>query len=308
MGRPRRPTSSPTCGLEGVSPSSTVDGRRPCQRAEPGPYQAISLHSYTFTDSFETKGQARGFGTDAWYSVFANAWWMEELITRHSTVMDRYDPFRRVGLVVDEWGAWWEVRPGTNPHFLEQDNALRDALIASLHFDIFHRHAERVIMANLAQTVNVLQAPILTDPTTGAMVLTPTYHVLAMNTGHHDATRLDVRWVNEPPVHANNDVRSFSLVSVSASRKRGAALISATNLDADAAHTVRLDLRGAPVRVARAKVLTADALDAHNTPEAPDVVVPVTFSDWSLTGGVLEMSLPRAAYVAVSLELSTQSQ
>ena len=117
---------------------------------------------------------------------------MEELLTRHSTVMDRYDPHRKVGLVVDEWGTWWNVEKGTNPGFLYQQNTLRDALVASVHFDAFHRHAERVVMANIAQTVNVLQAMILTDPDTGALVLTPTYHVFAMNTGHHDAAALAV--------------------------------------------------------------------------------------------------------------------
>lgn len=274
-----------------------------CPRSEPGPYQAISLHSYTFRDSFEAKGQARGFTTEDWYATFANAWWMEELITRHSTVMDRYDPHRKVGLVVDEWGAWWDAKPGTNPHFLQQDNTLRDALIASLHFDVFHRHAERVIMANLAQTVNVLQAPILTDPATGAMVLTPTYHVLAMNVGHHDATRLDVRWVDDLPTHADDGARPFPLVSVSASRKGDTVLISATNLDPTAPHTIRLDLRGAPAAVDGARVLTADALDACNTPEAPDAVSPAAFSGWSLAEGVLELVIPRAAYVTVSLGL-----
>ncbi|WP_103061725.1 alpha-N-arabinofuranosidase [Actinomyces qiguomingii] len=273
--------------------------------SEPAPYQAISLHSYTFADSFEAKGQARGFSTDAWYAVFANAWRMEELLTRHSTVMDRYDPLRTVGLVVDEWGAWWEPKPGTNPHFLQQDNTLRDALIASLHFDVFHRHAERVVMANLAQLVNVLQAPILTDPGTGTMVLTPTYHVLAMNVCHHDATRLDVNWVDDLPVHAGVCARPFPVVSVSASRKEGSALISATNLDAETAHTIRLDLRGAAAAVDRMLVLTADALDAHNTPGAPDTVKPVVFSDWSLCNGVLELVLPRAGYVTASLELGS---
>jgi len=161
-----------------------------CPRSEPGPYQAISLHSYTFRDSFEAKGQARGFTTEDWYATFANAWWMEELITRHSTVMDRYDSHRKVGLVVDEWGAWWDARPGTNSHFLQQANTLR----------------------------------------------------------------------------------------------------------------------GAVARVARTQVLTADALDVHNTPEAPDAVVPVAFSDWSLADGILELVLPHAAYVTMSLELGTQGK
>ena len=104
--------------------------------------------------------------------------------------MDSYDPERRVGLVVDEWGTWYDVEPGTNPGFLYQQNTLRDALVAGLHFNIFHRHAAAVVMANIAQTVNVLQAVILTDGE--QMMLTPTYHVFEMNKGHHDAAGLPV--------------------------------------------------------------------------------------------------------------------
>lgn len=278
-----------------------------CPRSEPGPYQAISLHSYTFTDSFEAKGTARGFTTEDWYRVFAHAWWMDELITRHSTIMDRHDPLRKVGLVVDEWGAWWEATEGTNPHFLQQDNTLRDALIASLHFDIFHRHSERVIMANLAQTVNVLQAPILTDEATGRMILTPTYHVLAMNVAHHDAQHLDVRWIRESPVHTAGG-KPFPLLSVSASRQGDSALVSATNLDPIAEHSVSLDLRGARIGGVSAQILTAGELDAHNTVEDPEAVAPQPFSDVVLDGDLLTVVLPRASYVTVALELPTDEE
>src|SRR5690625_3996449 len=133
------------------------------------------------------KGSATEFSEEEWYRTLSRAAFAEELVARHSTVMDRYDPHRKVGLVFDEWGTWWNVEPGTNPGFLYQQNTVRDALVASIHFDGFHRHADRLLMANIAQTVNVLQAMILTDPDSGALVLTPTYHVFAMNAGHQDA-------------------------------------------------------------------------------------------------------------------------
>ena len=272
-----------------------------CPKAEPGPYQAISLHDYTFTgDDFSSKGKALDFTVEDWYTVFRRAWWMDELITRHSTIMDRYDPYRRVGLVVDEWGAWWDVEEGTNPAFLYQQNTVRDALIASLHLDIFHRHAERVIMANLAQTVNVLQSPILTDEATGTMVLTPTYWVLWMSKDHQDAERLDVRWVDETPAHRDGG-RPVPLVSVSASRKDGRVLVSLTNLDAEQERTVRLDLRGGEITGSRGTLLTGDALNAHNSVEHPEAVVPAAFDGYSLTDGVLEVTLPRASFATVSL-------
>jgi alpha-N-arabinofuranosidase len=159
-------------------------------------FQSISLHHYTyaqppewaFTDLPGAKGSATQFGLDDYYQTMMNAQRMDELITRHATIMDSYDPSRRIGLVIDEWGTWFDVEPGTNPGFLHQQNTLRDALVASVHFDIFHRHAPRLTMANIAQTVNVLQSVLFTDG--DQLIRTPTYHVFEMNKCHHDAARL----------------------------------------------------------------------------------------------------------------------
>jgi alpha-N-arabinofuranosidase len=138
----------------------------------------LSLHYYTFTGGWGDKGSATQYSETEWFSCLKNALVMDELVTKHSTIMDKYDPQKRVALIVDEWGTWWNVEPSTNPGFLYQQNALRDALVAGLTLNIFNQHCERVRMANIAQTVNVLQAMILTD---GAkMVLTPTYHVFEM--------------------------------------------------------------------------------------------------------------------------------
>jgi alpha-L-arabinofuranosidase len=183
------------------------------------------------TRGWSSKGAATGFDEEEWYLALRNATRIQELVSRHEAVMDRWDPQRKVGLVVDEWGAWWDVEPGTNPGFLYQQNTLRDALVASVHLDTFHRHAARVVMANIAQTVNVLQAMILTDPETGALVLTPTYHVFAMNRAHHDAASLAVTFRGEMPLR---EVAGANLATVSASvSTRGdTALVSLSNLDA----------------------------------------------------------------------------
>lgn len=266
-----------------------------------GPFQAVSLHYYTMAGPWSDKGDATGFSTDQWYVTMARARRMEELLTRHSTVMDRYDPHRKVGLVVDEWGTWWNVEKGTNPGFLYQQNTLRDALVASVHFDAFHRHAERVVMANIAQTVNVLQAMILTDPDSGALVLTPTYHVFAMNTGHHDAAALAVhlRGVETRAVGATE----LPLVSASASVKGDTALVSLSNLDAETDRTLVLDLRGRDVVGHTARVLTATALDAHNTAEQLDAVAPTDHAGVHPHPRGLEVELPAHSYVTVALEL-----
>ncbi len=270
--------------------------------APAGPFQAVSLHYYTLTGPWSDKGSATGFTTDEWYLALSRARYMDELLTRHGTVMDRYDPHKKVGLVVDEWGTWWNVEPGTNPGFLHQQNALRDALVAAVHFDAFHAHADRVVMTNIAQTVNVLQAMVLTDPETSELVLTPTYHVFAMNTGHHDADSLDVhlRGVDTRAV----DGRDLPLVSASASVKGDRALVSLTNLHDAEDRELVLDLRGRTVTGHQARVLTAGTLDAHNTVASPGAVAPADLDGVRTHPRGLALTLPAHSYVTVELELS----
>ncbi len=159
-------------------------------------YQAVSFHHYTIVgETWDAKGSATRFDTDEYYRTMVKAAEIERILAGHAAVMDAYDPEKRVGLVLDEWGTWFDVEPGTNPGFLFQQNTLRDALVASVHFDAFHRHADRLVMANIAQTVNVLQAMLLTDG--DALVLTPSYHVFAMNKG--TTTRPRCRWPSAGP-------------------------------------------------------------------------------------------------------------
>ena len=272
-----------------------------CDGQGSSPYQAVSLHYYTMSGSWQSKGSATEFDEDEWYLALSRAFHIEQLLTRHSTVMDRHDPRRRVGLVLDEWGTWWDVEPGTNPGFLYQQNTLRDALVASVHFDAFHRHADRLVMANIAQTVNVLQAMLLTDPETGALVKTPTFHVFAMNVGHHDAQALEAHVVDGETRAV--DGRDLPMISASASTKDGAALVSLSNLDADRPRTVVLDLRGRAVEGWSARLLTADSTAAHNVPGQPENVAPVDFDGVRTHARGLEVELPPHSYATVSLRL-----
>jgi alpha-N-arabinofuranosidase len=121
------------------------------------------LHYYTIPKTWASKGSATNFDEKEYFSALKSCLHMEELVSKHSTIMDRYDPEKRVALAVDEWGIWTDVEPGTNPGFLYQQNSLRDAIIAASTLNIFNNHSDRVRMANLAQTINVLQALILTD-------------------------------------------------------------------------------------------------------------------------------------------------
>ncbi len=261
-------------------------------------YQAISFHYYTLAGSWERKGSATDFDTDEYYTTMANAAAVERLIARHAAVMDAYDPDRAVGLVLDEWGTWFDVAPGTNPGFLYQQNTLRDALVASVHFDAFHRHADRLVLANLAQTVNVLQAVLLTD---GArLIRTPTYHVFAMNQGHQDAQSLPVALRDPAPVRSVGE-RELTTLSLSASRRDGRLLISLSNLDTEAGVQVELDLRGVTgLGEPDAQLLTAAELAAHNSAGQPDAVTPRAFDGATLAGTALRVALPPHSFATVS--------
>jgi alpha-N-arabinofuranosidase len=263
-----------------------------CRNKPRSYFQALSVHHYTLSGPWEDKGSAAEFTDEQYYGTMASAWEMDEIIAGHSRVMDCYDPAATVGLVCDEWGTWWNVEPDTNPAFLFQQNTMRDALVASLHFDIFHRHARRLVMANIAQTVNVLQAMLFTDGDT--LVRTPTYHVFEMNKGHHDATSLAVHVLDEP---YRGDLRTLS---VSASVKDGRALLSLSNLDTESALSVAFDLRGGAVRDIQGRVLTAPALQNCNTTESPDAVSPVEFDGFSSTDNGLRVELPPHSFVTLS--------
>ena len=188
----------------------------------------LSLHYYTVpTGDWNDKGAATGFTEAEYYATLKTAGRMEELVARHSQIMDRYDPAHKVGLVVDEWGTWYNVEPGTNPGFLYQQNTMRDAMVAALTLNIFNRHSDRVVMANIAQLVNVLQSVILTEG--GKMVLTPTYHVFDLYKCHQDATLLGC-------FAESGIVEGVADLSVSASEdSEGTVHITAANLNAGAA-------------------------------------------------------------------------
>ncbi|KAA9007546.1 alpha-N-arabinofuranosidase [Paenibacillus spiritus] len=262
---------------------------------------SITLHYYTLpTGEWADKGDATGFGEEAWFHTLRRALHMDELIARHSTIMDKYDPERRVGLIVDEWGTWYNVEPGTNPGFLYQQNSIRDALVAGLTFNIFHKHSERVRMANIAQTVNVLQAVILTEGE--KLLLTPTYHAFDLYKVHQDAERLPLDL--EAGVYTLDGKTEIPAVSGTASRDReGRIHLSLCNLQHGSEAEVAIDLRGLETEglTVRGTVLAGDAIDAHNTFDQPDRVAPKTFESFRLEGGGLTVTLPAMSIAALEL-------
>jgi alpha-N-arabinofuranosidase len=258
----------------------------------------IDLHHYMLTGTWAKKGKATDFTEAEWAELMQKAMGFDELITRQSAIMDRYDPRKRVWLIVGEWGTWHQGEPGSNPGFLYQQNALRDALVASVSFDAFNKHADRVHMANIAQTVNVLQAMILTDGP--KLLLTPTYHTFEMYTVHHDALLLPISL--DAGKYVNGD-RSMPAVSATASRdKAGVMHLSLTNIDPNQARTINVAVRGQAVSTVTGRILTAPLMTAHNTFEQPNAVHPVAFTGAKLAGGTLTVQLPAKSLVVLELK------
>jgi alpha-N-arabinofuranosidase len=257
----------------------------------------LSLHYYTVPGGeWSRKGSATEFTEADWLITLRKAARMEELIRRHGAIMDEFDPDRKVGLVVDEWGNWFDVEPGTNPGFLYQQNTLRDALAAGINFNIFNNHAERVCMANIAQTINVLQSVILTEGP--KMILTPTYHVFDMYQVHRDAVKL--------PVHVESeDLRGLPAISASASMDGEDRIhVSLTNADPVKEQAVNIELRGWNIGAAaqiRGRIITSERMQDHNTFENPDAVTLKDFSGVSVSRSTLTAALPPGSLVTVEL-------
>lgn len=250
----------------------------------------ISLHYYTLpTGKWGwDKGAATGFPEDQWASTMTRAKHMDELITKHSTIMDHYDPDHKVDLIVDEWGTWYDVTEGTNPGFLQQQNTIRDAMVAAITLNIFQKHADRVHMANIAQMVNVLQAMILTKG--DKMIKTPTYYVFDMYQKHMDAEL--VEGVGDAPEN----------VTYTATQKDGALTISLANYDLNEEKTVDFTAAQPYKQIDSAVILTADKMDAHNTFENPDAVKEVAFKDATLENDGLHIKLPAKSVVTITLK------
>jgi alpha-N-arabinofuranosidase len=258
----------------------------------------LSLHYYTVpTGDWGRKGSATDFDEAMWHATMRRTLVMDELIAKHSAIMDRHDPRHRVGLIVDEWGTWHDVEPGTNPGFLYQQNTLRDALAAALNLHIFHRHAQRVVMANIAQTVNVLQAMVLTDRE--KMLLTPTYHVFEMFKVHQGETLLPAEVESPDYVHQGERILA---VSASATRRPSGPLhLSLVNVHPHQAVPVMCRLSGGPFSQAAGRILTAAEMNTHNTFQQPDAVRPKDFSETQLANDTLQLTLPPKSVVVLEL-------
>jgi alpha-N-arabinofuranosidase len=249
----------------------------------------LSLHSYTLLDQqWPPSGSATEFGETEWYSILQAALAMDELISNHSAIMDRFDPDSKVGIVFDEWGTWYPVEPGTNPGFLYQQNTIRDALVASVHFNIFHKHARRLTMANIAQMVNVLQAMVLTDGP--QMLLTPTYWAFEMYKVFQGAQVVDLT-IESPDTH------ELPAITGTAARSADNLYVAFTNLDTT--EEALIDLSGMR-EFESARILTAGQPNDHNTFQSPNKVRPTEFKAVRNSMAGLEIELPPKSILVIT--------
>ena len=253
---------------------------------------AITMHYYTLpTGDWSDKGSATQFDQESYYETLRRTWKMENIIRLNLDVMNKYDPKHKVGLIVDEWGTWYNVEPGTNPGFLYQQNTMRDAMVAAINLNIFNAHADRIVMANIAQTVNVLQAMVLTEG--DQMVLTPTYHVFDLYKNHQDATLV-------PVTVACDVVEGVQQVTASASVKENVLTITAANIAADKAEKVVLDIANFDAKNVSVRILTGK-MDALNTFEDQHAVEIADFTDFTVTEEGVELNLPACSVVEVTV-------
>ena len=258
---------------------------------------AVGVHHYSVTE-WGKKGSATNFPEEEYFSTMQSALKMEELVTKHSAIMDKYDPNKKVAMAVDEWGGWYNVEPSTNPAFLYQQNTMRDAMIAGTTLNTFNNHCDRVKMANLAQTINVLQAVILTNDE--KIILTPTYHVMEMYNVHQDATML-------PIAVTSNDYKmgkeKLKAISASASKdKNGITHISLVNIDANKTQDINISITGGNYKTVSGRILTSDKLQNYNSFENPDKIKPASFNGAKLTESSLKLSLPPFSVVVLELK------
>jgi len=257
--------------------------------------EGLSIHHYSV--NWDHKSSSYEFNDDEYFMVMEKAWFMEEFITKNSEIMDKYDPDKKVALIVDEWGGWYDTDPSGNGA-LYQQNTIRDAMIAGLTLNIFNNHADRVRMANLAQTVNALQAIILTKDE--KMILTPTYHVMEMYKVHQDATLVPVQVISADFISGDKKLQA---VSVSASiDESGKMHISLTNIDNKNDQKVELDLKGFNPKNVTGRILTSSKVQDHNTFDNPAKVVPKSFNKTILSGDNLVLNMPPHSVIVLELD------
>ena len=269
-----------------------------CDEQLHGRMDGLSLHYYVHPEGWDIKGSATEFDDSVWYKTLSKAWYMEELIRCHGAIMDSYDPEKKIGLIVDEWGTWYTVEPGTNPGFLYQQNTIRDALVAGITLNIFNKHSDRVKMANLAQIVNVLQSVILTEGSD--MLLTPTYHVFDLYKEHQDAMLLDSAMDTEE-IGLTEEFTVPNLTESASMAEDGTIHITVTNASLTETYPVETTLLGAAALEVTGEMVQGEMRE-KNTFEDPERVAVKEFTDIRTTEQGFVFQIPPRAVVRLTVK------
>ncbi len=293
-----RPIFKICCGANGGDTYWTENVLKTCHENVPaeshGLMDGLSLHYYTVPGEWSKKGSATDFDEKEWYKTLSKAADMDELIRKHGAIMDQYDPEKKIGLIVDEWGTWFDCEPGTNPGFLYQQNTMRDALVAGVTLNIFNKHCDRVKMANIAQLVNVLQAVILTDGP--KMLLTPTYHVFHMYKYHQDAELVESFIEGTKTIGEEDEFMVPNLQESVSVDKDGVITVTINNLSTKDSEDIEIAFAECKPREVTSAILTND-MYAYNTFENPDKVKETEFKDFTVTDKGISFKLPACSVI-----------
>ena len=264
-----------------------------------GYMDGLSLHYYVVPENWSKKGSATDFDEQSWYKTLSKALYMDELIVRHGAVMDQYDPEKKIGLMVDEWGCWYDVEPGTNPGFLYQQNTMRDALTAGVTLNIFNKHCDRVKMACIAQLVNVLQAVILTEGP--KMILTPTYHVFHMYRHHQGAELVESYIEGNKTIGVEEEYQVSEVMESVSVGADGVVNVTVNNLSASEAAPIEITFTELEPSSVEASILTG-GIREHNTFEEPENVKEKAFTEFKTEGRKISLTVPACSIISLRIK------
>jgi len=293
-----KPIKKIACGANAGDFHWTDKVLETCFDHAPGLMDGMSLHYYTVpTGDWGHKGSATDFDEKLWYQTMSRTLYMETLINGHGAIMDQYDPDKKIGMVIDEWGTWYDVEPGTNPGFLYQQNTMRDALVAAINLNLFNKHCDRVKMANIAQLVNVLQSVILTEG--DKMVKTPTYHVFNMFKHHQDAELLDST-IETVKIGLEDEFKVPNLTESVSVGTDGRIHITIGNLSIEEDYEVEGIFAETEIKSVKGEILTGE-MNAHNTFDAPETVKTAEFNGASVNGNKVTFTVPKCSVLHLEL-------
>lgn len=262
----------------------------------------LSLHYYTVKGWSGSKGSATKFLNDEYYWTIGKCLEIEDVIKKHCSIMDKRDPQKKIGLLVDEWGTWWDEEPGTIRGHLYQQNTMRDAFVAALTLNIFHRHVDRVKMANIAQVVNVLQSMILTDMKgNGHMVLTPTYHVFRMYQPFQDATALPLE-ISCDSIKVRENQTIPTIFSSAAKNKDNSIVVSLANISLDKSQDIDIVSDLSTINNITGEILKCKNISDYNDFEHPQTIAPLVFKDMKIKKNIIKIKIPAKSIVVLNIK------